>query len=98
MPAPIIWTKITDAFLLEGRERGLPWEAIATELRIGRNAAIERARRLGLPPSTRIQPPPPPVVERVDRPALPPGHPLSWQTITAGTVLAGEAYPYPVFL
>ena len=98
MPAPIVWTKDIDARLLQGRAEGLPWQAIAGELRVGRNAAIERARRLGLAPSTRIQPAPSPIVERVDRPALPPGHPLSWQAITADTALAGEPYPYPVFL
>ena len=28
---------------------------------------------------------------------LPAGHALSWGAITAGTVLAGSEYPYPVF-
>ena len=98
MPAPIVWTTEIDARLLQARADGLPWQSIAAELQVGRNAAIERARRLGLAPSTRIQARPSPVVERIDRPALPPGHPLSWQTITAGTALAGEPYPYPVFL
>ena len=98
LPAQIVWTAGSDARLLQGRAEGLPWQALADELRVGRNAAIERARRLGLLPSTRVQPPPSPAVERVDRPALPPGHPLSWQAITADTALAGEPYPYPVFL
>ncbi len=98
MPHQITWTRQSDARLLDLRGRGLPWQAVASELRIGRNAAIERARRLGLAPLTRIQPAPRPEVERNDRPPLPPGHPLSWQAITAQTTLAGEPYPYPVFL
>ena len=32
-----------------------------------------------------------------DRGPLPPGHPLSWGAITAGTVLDAAEYPYPVF-
>ena len=32
-----------------------------------------------------------------DRGPLPAGHTLSWGAITAGTVLAGAEYPYPVF-
>ena len=32
-----------------------------------------------------------------DRPALPPGHPVSWGLLTGGTVLDGAEYPYPVF-
>ncbi len=98
MPAAIVWTNAIDVRLLEARSAGASWQAIATELHVGRNAAIERARRLGLVPSTRLQPPPRAPVERIDRPTLPPGHPLSWQAITDGTALAGEPYPYPVFL
>jgi len=32
-----------------------------------------------------------------DRPALPPGHPITWGAITAGTVLERAEYPFPVF-
>ena len=98
MPVAITWTHLADARLLHLRALGRPWHSVAVELGVGRNAAIERARRLGLQPVTRIQPPPRPVVERIDRPPLPPGHPVSWQVITAGTCLEGEPYPYPVFL
>jgi hypothetical protein len=38
------------------------------------------------------------VAESGDRPAHPPGHPTSWGLLTDGTVLAGQPYPYPVFL
>ena len=33
-----------------------------------------------------------------DRPALPPGHPISWGAITEGTVLEHATYPFPVFV
>ena len=32
-----------------------------------------------------------------DRPALAAGHPVSWGLLTAGTVLDGAPYPFPVF-
>ena len=98
MPLALRWTKTADTELLQLRAAGLPWHAVADRLRVGRNAAIERARRLGLQPMTRIQPAPRPITDRVDRPPLPPGHPLSWQAITANTSLEGEPYPYPVFV
>ena len=98
MPVPIRWTQHADAHLLHLRAAGLPWRAVAQELRVGRNAAIERARRLGLPPMNHVQPPPKPPIERIDRPALPAGHPLSWAAITANSPLDGTPYPFPVFL
>ena len=98
MPIALQWTQAADTALLELRAAGMPWHVVADQLRVGRNAAIERARRLGLQPLTRIQPAPRPLTERVDRPPLPPGHPLSWHAITAATTLAGEPYPYPVFV
>ncbi len=84
--------------ILTFRAAGLPWHAVASHLGVGRNSVIERARRLGLPPLTRIPTPPRPAIERVDRPALPPGHPLSWQAITNNSALEGTPYPFPVFL
>jgi hypothetical protein len=98
MSLAITWSSHADAQLLQLRAAGLPWHAVASHLQVGRNSVIERARRLGLPPITRMQPPPRPVLERTDRPALPPGHPLSWLAITSNSTLAGEPYPFPVFL
>ena len=99
MSSAIAWTPSADAQILHLRAAGTPWHAVASELRIGRNSIIERARRLGLPPITRLQQPPPrPAPTRIDRPALPSGHPLSWQAITDNTPLEGETYPYPVYL
>lgn len=33
-----------------------------------------------------------------DRPALSAGHPISWELLTAGTVIDGAKYPHPVYL
>ena len=98
MSTAIAWSHHADAQLLTLRAAGLPWHAVATHLRVGRNSVIERARRLGLPPINRFNPTPRPVQERFDRPPLPPGHPLSWQAITNNSPLEGEPYPFPVFL
>ncbi len=98
MSTAIAWTPHADALILQLRAAGLPWRSVATELRIGRNSIIERARRLGLPPITRIQPAARPIPVRLDRPALPAGHPLSWQAITDNSPLEGAPYPFPVFL
>ncbi len=98
MASQITWTTQADANLLRLRVAGLPWRAVASELRVGRNAAIERARRLGLPPTPRLGTASKPVMERIDRPPLPPGHPLTWCAITDHSPLQGQPYPYPVFL
>jgi hypothetical protein len=37
-------------------------------------------------------------IDDPDRLPLPPGHPRSWDLLTAGTLLAGAPYPYPVFV
>jgi hypothetical protein len=89
-----VWTPEVDARLLSLRALGLAWAMIGQELHIGRTAARERGRRLGARrlPRARL---PAPAME--DRPPLPPGHPACWGLITAGTVLEGEAYPFPVF-
>ena len=33
----------------------------------------------------------------LDRPPLPSGHPISWGSITSGTVLEQSPYPFPIF-
>ena len=98
MPTQIAWTNQADTHLLRLRADGLPWHAVASKLNVGRNAVIERSRRLGLRPLTHVQPAPRPIPERNDRPALPAGHPISWRAITDSTPLQDEPYPYPVFL
>ena len=98
MTASIAWSPQADALILQLRAAGFSWRTLASELRVGRNSIIERARRLGLPPASRLAAPPRPVLERTERPPLPSGHPLSWQAITINTPLEGAPYPYPVYL
>ncbi len=94
MRAGMVWTSALDAKLLSLRSAGVAWCDIARELELGRYTVVERGRRLG----ARRAPRPRLIVEDRDRPPRPAGHPDSWGLITAGTVLDGQAYPYPVFL
>jgi hypothetical protein len=94
MPNQLVWTDLRDAVLATLRQQGLSWDVVAAAMGISRWAAIERAKRIGahlpLPP----RPPRPPASER-NREPLPAGHPIAWQVLTAGTLLAGTAYPVP---
>ncbi len=98
MALKIQWSAHADQQLRTMRDHGGTWHIIATQLQIGRSAVIERARRLGIPPAPVSSSRPVPVPCRADRTCMPPGHPLTWAAITAGTILDGEPYPYPVFL
>ena len=90
----IEWTEAMDGKLLRLRAARAAWCDIAQELELGRYTVVERGRRLG---ARRVLPPRV-VVEDRDRPPQVAGHPDSWGLITAGTVLEGAAYPYPVFI
>ena len=99
MAISIKWTPLADLAIVHMRSAGLPWPDIARHLHVGRSAAIERARSLGIPSqSNRPQPKPTPAIPRIDRPPLPAGHPLTWGAITDNTHAAGTPYPLPVFL
>ena len=93
MPEKLLWTAPRDAQLKRMRAQGTAWDGIAAALGVSRNAVIERGRRIGarLPPPEHIPDP-----EDPDRPPLPPGHPVSWGAIVAGTCLADTPYPLPV--
>ena len=93
MPEPLIWTEPRDTMLCSQRALGRSWDAISAQLGISRWAAIERGRVLGATKPART--PTAPAGSEAWREALPPGHPISWGAITAGTLLAGEAYPFP---
>lgn len=94
MALSIVWTPFADLTLLQMRHEGAPWPIIARQLQVGRSAAIERARCLGIKSKTRL-PPAPHVARspRIDRAPLPAGHPLTW-----GAITTGAPYPHPVFL
>lgn len=94
----IQWSAHADQQLRQMRDHGQTWHVIASQLKAGRSAVIERARRLGIPPTPSPPSCPAPRPCRADRACMPPGHPLTWAAITAGTILDGEPYPYPVFL
>ena len=93
MPNQLVWNDQRDTVLRTMREKAHSWDVIARAIGISRWAAIERARAIGahipLPPRTPRQP------DASNREALPAGHPLAWQILTEGTLLAGAAYPYP---
>ncbi len=95
MQACMSWTPALDNRLMALRQAGVTWPALAQAMGLGRNAVIERGRRLGARNLRRQLPVV--VIEALDRPPRPPGHPDSWGLITAGTVLEGCAYPFPVF-
>jgi hypothetical protein len=95
MQARVQWTAALDMRLKALRAAGLTWDALAAEMGMGRNTVLERGRRIG---ARKMQPPPMAVVEAADRPARPAGHPLTWGLLTAGSVLEGAPYPFPVFL
>jgi hypothetical protein len=90
------WTPGLDGRLLSLRAAGASWDSIAVDLRLGRYTVVERGRRLGARKTA--QPAPAMPIEARDRPPLQAGHPACWGLITAGTVLEGTPYPYPVFL
>ncbi len=93
MSNQLVWTDQRDTILRTLREQGRSWDVIAAVFRISRWAAIERARKIGahipLPPRIPREP------DAGNREPLPAGHPLAWQILTEGTLLAGTAYPYP---
>jgi len=93
--AHIKWTPGLDETLLGLRAAGTTWDGIARRMGLGRNTVLERGRKIG---ARRLPPPPPLVEEARDRPSRQAGHPETWGLLTTGTLLEGEAYPYPVFL
>jgi hypothetical protein len=96
MRGQVVWTAALDNDVRALRTAGLTWDAVAREMRLGRNTVLERGRRIGARrPRLRLKPS---TDEAADRPAKPAGHPDTWGLITMGTVLEGTPYPFPVFL
>ena len=86
------WSPPRDALLRRLRIEGATWAEIALVLRVSRDVAIERGRRIGAP-----RPPCAswPSQEELARPPLPAGDARSWSILTAGTCLEGEPYTPP---
>ncbi len=96
MRAHVHWTGDLDDRLKGLREAGVTWDRIAAAMGLGRNTVLERGRKIG---ARRLRPLLATVPEEArDRPARQAGHPATWGLLIAGTLLEGEAYPYPVFL
>jgi len=96
MPQKLYWSQPADQQLRRLRAEGATWDAIAAALRRKRWAVIAHGLRIG----ARLPPPevmPAALRELLDpaREPLPAGHPVAWQLINAGTVLAGTEYPRP---
>ena len=94
MPTRFHWTEAQDTQIKRLRAEGATWESIAAVLGLTRWAVIERGRRIGArrPPRELAN-----IREDIARDPLPPGHPRSWDVLTAGTVLENTPYPLPVF-
>jgi hypothetical protein len=92
MPRKIEWTEAQDMKIRRMRTESASWDVIAVAVGVTRWTVIERGRRLGarLPPHD-FEPP----GEDPERPALPPGHPETWDVIIKGTPLEGMPYPIP---
>jgi hypothetical protein len=95
MRAHVRWTPELDGRLRQFRSAGMTWDGIACAMELGRNTVLERGRKIG---ARRDKLPQAAPAEARDRPARQAGHPETWGLITSGTLLEGEAYPYPVFL
>jgi hypothetical protein len=96
MRSRVVWTAALDEKLCRLRQTGMTWDALAVDMGLGRNTVLERARKLGA--RTKRTPLAAELEEARDRAPRPAGHPDCWGLLTAGTVLEGEPYPYPVFL
>jgi hypothetical protein len=92
----VVWTFGLDARLRALRLEGLTWDQVALEMEMGRNTVLERGRRIGARGPRRVHTRV--FLEPKDRPPRPAGHPATWALVTDGTLLAGEPYPFPVFL
>lgn len=93
MPALLIWTETRDNLLIALRAEGRSWNSIAALLGLSRWAAIQRGQVVGAQKPESI--PAMRGTRITGREPLPAGHPVSWAVLTAGTLLAGQEYPYP---
>ena len=94
-----VWNAEMDGRLRSLRRDGATWDRLAVEMGLSRDTVLERARKLGArAKDTMAMAKAEPPGEPRDRPARAPGHPATWQMLTAGTSLDGATYPFRVFL
>lgn len=98
----LIWTPQADARLSQMAREGASIRALALAFGIGRQAAQQRAQKLGaLDPANRKSSQSPAkskaTLDQIDlaRDSLPAGHLLTWGLINQGTCLEGLTYPVP---
>lgn len=90
MAGPLDWTEAQDEMIRAMRWDRANWSAIAAAVGRHSNTVSQRGFRIGA-----ICGEPPVTVPGRDPEPLPPGHPLTWGAITAGSCLDGIAYPQP---
>jgi hypothetical protein len=93
-PRKRLWASAQDVCIRRLRAEGATWETIAEDLGLTRWIVIARDRR------RRDRLPPPTFVAVRDDPGcapLPAGHVRTWGAMNAGTALAHEPYPLPMF-
>ena len=92
MPQAIIWTVEQDAIIFRMRANGATWQAIADAMGLSRNAVLDRGNRIGAKGGpTPMQKAKPAITDRPGY-TLPPGHPIAWAILTAGTLLEGTEF------
>jgi hypothetical protein len=98
----IVWTTQADARLSRLVSEGISIRGLARSFGIGRQAAHQRALKLGLIAPEGRQPLSAPRAQQAandaidpGREALPAGHPTTWGLIVQSTCLEGIPYPAP---
>lgn len=96
-PKSLQWTPVADQRLLKYRQDGESMRSIARAFGLSRTTVTDRARALGLeiPAKPRAADKPAVVMTDHQRDPLPPGHPISWGLLIAGTSLEGNPYTPP---
>jgi hypothetical protein len=99
----IEWTPRADAKFAHLVAEGASSRVLANVFGIGRRAAEQRTVKLGLinagasirRMANQRSAPSEPANNDLTREPLPPGHPVTWNLINAGTCLEGSPYPLP---
>lgn len=96
------WTPQADARLARMALEGASIRALASAFGVGRQAAQQRAQKLGVLDAAQRKPPGGHARLKVandpidlTRASLPAGHDLTWGLINRGTCLEGACYPVP---